>query len=42
MFAHGSETVLNPPMFLVQFEIVTRIIHELYATDRPTGPDVAD
>ncbi len=30
MFAHGSETVLNPPMFLVQFEVVTRIIQELY------------
>ncbi|MFG1186243.1 hypothetical protein [Xanthobacter aminoxidans] len=30
MFAHGSETVLNPPMFLTTFEIVTDVIRELY------------
>ncbi|MBB6305025.1 hypothetical protein [Rhizobium leucaenae] len=30
MFAHGSDTVLNPPMFLIPFEVVTNIIRELY------------
>jgi hypothetical protein len=30
MFAHGSDTVLNPPMFLVPFEAVTSIIAELF------------
>ena len=30
MFAHGSDTVLNPPLFLIPFEIVTNIIRELY------------
>lgn len=30
MFAHGSDTVLNPPMFLTAFEIVTDVIRELY------------
>ncbi|RFB81163.1 hypothetical protein [Methylovirgula sp. 4M-Z18] len=32
MFAHGSDTVLNPPMFLTQFGIVTNIIRELYSS----------
>lgn len=31
MFAHGSDAVLNPPIFLTTFEIVTDIIRELYA-----------
>ena len=30
MFAHGSDAVLNPSMFLTSFEIVTDIIRELY------------
>ncbi|MUZ65680.1 hypothetical protein [Agrobacterium vitis] len=30
LFLHGSETVLNPPMFLTQFQVITRIIQELY------------
>jgi hypothetical protein len=30
MFAHGSDTVLNPPMFLGPFEAVTLIIVELF------------
>jgi hypothetical protein len=30
MFAHGSDTVLNPPMFLPSFEAVTSIIAELF------------
>jgi hypothetical protein len=30
MFAHGSETVLNPPLFLIQFEEVTIMIRELF------------
>lgn len=30
LFLHGSETVLNPPMFLIQFQVITRIIQELY------------
>lgn len=39
MFAHGSDTVLNPPMFLLQFETVTRIIQELFAAERLGVPD---
>lgn len=31
MFAHGSDAVLNPPLFLTPFEIVTDIIRELYS-----------
>jgi hypothetical protein len=34
MFAHGSDTVLNPPMFLTTFEIVTDIIRELYPSEQ--------
>lgn len=34
MFAHGSDAVLNPPMFLTSFEIVTDIIRELYADQK--------
>ena len=30
MFAHGSDTILNPPLFLTTFEIVTDIIRELF------------
>jgi hypothetical protein len=30
MFSHGSNTVLNPPMFLIPFGAVTNIIRELY------------
>lgn len=30
MFAHGSETVLNPPLFLEPFKAVTSIIDELF------------
>jgi hypothetical protein len=30
MFAHGSDTVLNPPMFLAPFQAVTSIIAELF------------
>lgn len=29
-FAHGSDTVLNPHMFLITFRVVTDIIRELY------------
>ena len=29
-FVHGSDAVLNPPMFLTVFELVTRIIAELF------------
>lgn len=29
MFAHGSDTVLNAPMFLAPFEAVTSMIAEL-------------
>ncbi|MFC5508109.1 hypothetical protein [Bosea massiliensis] len=35
MFMHGSDTVLNPPMFLTTFEIVTDIIRELYPDQQP-------
>jgi hypothetical protein len=34
MFAHGSDAVLNPPMFLTTFEIVTDIIRELYPSQQ--------
>lgn len=30
MFAHGSDTVLNPPLFLEPFKAVTEIIAELF------------
>jgi hypothetical protein len=30
MYAHGSDAVLNPPLFLTQLEVVTRIIQELF------------
>jgi hypothetical protein len=30
MFAHGGDTVLNAPMFLSPFEVVTSIIVELF------------
>jgi len=30
LFAHGSNTILNPPLFLTPFELVTDIIRELY------------
>lgn len=36
MFAHGSDTVLNPPLFLIQFEEVTAIIRELFGVSTPT------
>lgn len=29
-YAHGSDAVLNPPLFLTQFEVVTQIIQELF------------
>jgi hypothetical protein len=32
MFAHGSDAVLNPPLFLTTFEIITDIIRELYTS----------
>lgn len=31
MFAHGTDAVLNPPMFLTPFELVTETIAELFA-----------
>jgi hypothetical protein len=31
MFAHGSDAVLNPPMFLAPLQLVTRTIAELFA-----------
>jgi hypothetical protein len=33
MFAHGSDTVLNPPMFLAPFEAVTSMIIELFGSN---------
>jgi hypothetical protein len=33
MFAHGSDTVLNPPMFLAPFHVVTLMIAELFHPD---------
>ncbi len=34
MFAHGSDVVLNPPLFLTPFEIVTDIIRDLYISQQ--------
>lgn len=34
MFAHGSDAVVNPPLFLVPFEMVTLTIRELYEAKR--------
>lgn len=30
MFAHGTHVVLNPPLFLIPFRLVTDIIAELF------------
>lgn len=30
MFAHGSDAVLNAPMFLAPFQVVTSMIAELF------------
>jgi hypothetical protein len=35
MFAHGSDAVLNPAMFLAGFELVTLMIRELFASADP-------
>ncbi|MDP3411058.1 hypothetical protein [Bosea sp. (in: a-proteobacteria)] len=32
MFAHGTDAVLNPPMFLIPFQLVTETIAELFAS----------
>ncbi|MCP4564158.1 MAG: hypothetical protein GY873_37450 [Bosea sp.] len=32
MFAHGTDAVLNPPMFLVPFKLVTETIAELFTS----------
>jgi len=32
MFAHGSDAVLNPPMFLAPFEAVTSMIAEFFSS----------
>ena len=29
-YAHGSDAVLNPPLFMIQLEVVTQIIRELF------------
>lgn len=34
MFAHGSDAVLNPPLFLTTFEIVTDIVRQLYSSQQ--------
>lgn len=34
-FAHGSDTTLNAPMFLIPFKIITLMIAELF---RPRDP----
>jgi hypothetical protein len=39
MFAHGSDAVLNPPLFLEPFISVTEIIAELFGPKR-LGPSV--
>jgi hypothetical protein len=36
MFAHGTDAVLNPPMFLIPFQLVTETIAELFAI--PSSP----
>jgi hypothetical protein len=37
MFAHGSDTVLNPPMFLAPFQAVTSMIAQLFALRAADG-----
>jgi hypothetical protein len=37
-FAHGSDAVLNPPMFLTLFEIVTSMIRELFENGKMPEP----
>jgi hypothetical protein len=37
MFAHGSDTVLNVPMFLEPFKIVTALIADLFAPSRASS-----
>jgi hypothetical protein len=36
MFAHGSDTVLNAPMFLTPFQVVTTMIIELFDPAKPS------
>jgi hypothetical protein len=36
MFAHGSDTVLNAPMFLTPFQVVTAMIVELFDPAKPS------
>jgi len=39
MFAHGSDTILNPPMFLDPFKLVTGLIVDLFDPDKnPSTP----
>lgn len=39
MFAHGSDTILNPPMFLDPFKLVTGLIAELFDPSKnPSKP----
>jgi hypothetical protein len=38
MFMHGSDAILNPPMFLAPFEAVTSIIAARFLSDiAPSG-----
>ena len=37
MFAHGSDTVLNAPMFLDPFNAVTSIIAELFHSNEQSS-----
>lgn len=40
MFAHGTDAILNPPLFLAPFHLVTATIRELFADQSasPTQP----
>lgn len=38
MFAHGSDTILNPPLFLAPFAAVTAIIAEVFDASRSSNP----
>ncbi len=31
LFAHGTDAVLNPPLFLAPFQLITETIAELFA-----------
>lgn len=39
LFAHGTDAVLNPPLFLGPFKLITATIAELFASPLPARPE---